>query len=486
MSGRYSAFEIESPISPKETRDLSKSARLVVSSLMCLFCVANIILLLLILFNHSSSTNDDDFVKLMPIIDYITANLNTAPITQISITDSITNCPSDYVAQKLTAWPGSIEGCYCPEKSLILQGKCTSEKMREGCYRVPSLDSQILWLWNNDVYCIKRLGNYYLKPVTESCSNDYLNCGRMCVHSQEACPITTLKIKDTDKINQNDTTIEKVTLSDNKTLVISRELTSPPIYTLETSFHDKPCLEPAYIPAIKESNYPLLNIPSYSGCGEFGDDESSVILDNMDMNDLFKQNSLTSVENLPLYLTRESEAEAYLVARPRFALKKTSVCQSLDVRSISVLENLISSFKKFVIGGTIFPLIVVAGYSVFLMHLLSDQGSKKFPKRATKKWVPWAIFSACFIVLMIYCHSLSDENQDILDQKDFYAYIGSLDCFENDEISEALVTFSEHIPTDASNIMGYSDAIFWISIVLYFGAVGIKGYYLFARYYHVF
>ncbi len=197
-----------------------------------------------------------------------------------------------------------------------------------------------------------------------------------------------------------------------------------------------------------------------------------------------KQNSLTSVENLPLYLTQESQAEAYLVARPRLALKKTTVCQSLDVRSISVLEDLVASFKKFVIGGTIFPLIVVAGFSVFLMYLFFEHGSKKFPKRVTKKWVPWAVFAACFVILMIYCHSLSDENQDILDQKSFYADLGGLNCFENGEISEALVTFSEHIPIGASNILGYSGAIFWVSIVLFFGAAGIKGYHLVSKYYH--
>jgi len=488
MSSRYSAFEIEAPLSPQSPEHkvtaMSKISRIIAASLMCVFCIVNIVLLLLILTNHAFALTDETFIKLMPIIDYITINLNTPSITQIARVDSGASCPPGFSPEKLTSWPGSLEGCFCPGKYQVSQGKCTAEDLNIGCYKVPSLDSQILWSWNHDDYCIKRLKNHYIKPLKTSCSKNYIDCGRMCVQNTESCPITNLSLVETASIDQNNAAIEKIDLSDGRSLIISRDLASQPIYTLETSFHDKPCLEPAYIPAIAEGNYPLLNIPTHTGCGEYGIDESSIVLESLNMTKLFEQNALTTVEKLPLYLERENTAEAYLVARPRFAVSTSDFCQSLDFRSLGILNDLIASFKKFVIGGTIFPLIAVIGFWVFLMYLLFDQGSRKFPKKATKKWVPWAIFSACFIILMIYCHSLSDENDEILNQQSFYAYLGSTNCFENQEISNALASFSKHIPTGASSIMGYGDTIFWVSIIFYFGAVAVKGYHLASTYYN--
>jgi len=466
MTTRYTSFDIETP-HPVHSRyrTISKYSNPIVSCFMCLFSVVNFLMLLIILTRYTFSF-DQDFSKLLPTIDYISENLDSPPITSIQKSTNLA-CPSGYTLQKLITWPGTIKGCYCPQRGSIYPGDCASGDSGV-CQTVDPVEDKDLFIWNNDAYCVKRSQKYLLKPYNQSCPSGYNDCQNFCVKQGESCPITSLRIigQSGETANAN----ESITLSQNRALVINRnEVGLEPLYNLKISFYDMPCLQVDYLPTTNAqgTNYVLLNIPTYSGCGSFGFDNSTEILESINALTVFNQNKFTSIEKLPLYLEQQKEASAYLVTVPKVSIQRSQHCQDLAIqKDIDTIKDHIEAFQGWLIVGSVLGIVCMFVYWIYLVYLIANGGVRKFYLNLTRKVISWCVFSAAFALILIYNRLLAFHDQKIIDQKAYYAELGTSNCFDT-SLSAIFIEFSQHISTSTTEVMRYINTMFWSSLGFY-------------------
>ena len=468
MATRYSSFDIETTLNIQgPTKKIVRVSNLITSCLMCLFCLVNIILLLIILTSHLSTVNKN-VTELMPMVDYISNNLKSAPVMDIELAKN-NKCSSNETFTVLSTWPGTVKGCYCKATGVIYAGQCTkSDKAK--CSEVNPTDPKAISVWNTDSYCLRRAdsANYYIKPFEGNCSTKYNDCGMFCVKSEASCPITNLTIIEDNNAGENQ---ESLSLTQGRVLVISRDKTALPIYNMEISFHDKPCLQPEHLPVGNITNYLLLNIDNLQGCGLYGVDYSGQIIETSKVSNVIKDNKLTNVENLPLYISTEGNSDVYLLTRPRLSLSSQNKCQILLVPDSSSVKLELFPFRSWVIASSIIPLIAMSIYAMYLAYISFDEIRRKYYRSKIKKLASWVIFTGCFLGMIAYNRILSEENAEIVEQQTIYSDIAASNCFEDVRISNALSEFAVSIPKGTENVMDYVSVMFWSSIFFYVSAI---------------
>ena len=470
MSSRYSSFNVEGQsqaVTP--FKRFSRVSNYIASCFMCLFCVMNIVFLIIVLSKHSF-TFHPKFTELMPFVDYIAVNLRTSPIMNIALADIYKNCPSDYTLLTLAAWPGTTTGCFCPNTGKIYSGQCVRADLKD-CHVVNPVPIQLIDIWNTESYCIRRIlhTNYSFKTYEANCPEGDVDCGEICVKEELFCPITSLSIVGSETVNSNDQEdeTESIELTQGRTMIIDRSVANQTLYNIEISMNDKPCLQPGYLPVSSQDNYPLLNILNYQGCGQYGVDNSASIIETLSFSQVISENRLVDIQSLPLYMEQQGNSNTNLVLRPRISLSSRKECDVIDTQSLIQIREVVYTFKKWIIGGTLLPLLLVIIYGVYLAYLFFNEKRRKFAKKATTHWVSWLAFTACLISVLMYNQTLIAQNNSIETQKNFFIYIGAANCFEDPNISAALGTFEDYIPQGTVSFSKYADGMWWASVSFY-------------------
>lgn len=318
------------------------------------FCI-----ILLFLGSDLADSIDDNNYQAVGVIDYITTNLNSKPIYNITTVPSGQLCPIDTEVLSLGNWTGTYVGC---SKGFlgIYFGSCWLGTNIPGNSPVP------LFQWNQTQFCVQRNQEYIF--TSEDCSPGYQLCFQyFCVLVNESCPIT--KISNQTTINPGDIYAD----FEGEYLVFSND-TGYPIFTIQYTIKSpSPCYAIGWNPSDK--NAYELAIENFNGCGFAGQDSSINPLAEMSEVTLYTENNLTNTINaLPDYIPTISGDPVYLVTREIIQLSPTSDCHlnlySTNQYLLPILQGLIS-YQDEIINFFEYEIFLVLVSLVFVLKKAS-------------------------------------------------------------------------------------------------------------------
>jgi len=278
-------------------------------------CVFPCSILILFFLYSIYITLDVEKIPADAVIDYLQHNLNMHPITYIRTTD--TDCPENFEEVVLGNWPGVFsEG----------DGK-------PGSGPIP------LHFWRDEIFCIQRLENF--KYTLDECPEGYKRCQPdLCIFESDICPITGIKFLkqlpdgvNGDKPKEN---YERemyfqqgnIAIGD-KLYSIERNVDSHPIVDIQVSFYGPPCYALDKIPQKKTPPYRTMR--AQYGCGEYGADTHTHLVDSMSEYDLYEDNTIDrQLADIPGYLETIEGEIVYLAFRPRVKLANDQICYQDD------------------------------------------------------------------------------------------------------------------------------------------------------------
>ena len=242
------------------------------------------------------------------IVEYITNNLGSNPISNIIMIQADEACPTDYEDHPIGIWLGNFKGCPFKENN------CTKTV-------VDDHDPKILYAWGDQKFCVLRNKNFKFLEIGH-CHHGYKECSyHVCVSFEEECPVTSVQFIESPYPFPTIST-EKVYKS-TRFLDVERTNTTP-LYNLEYSLKGKPCVARGW--SMGKEN-PFILLRNKHGCSPYGQDEEAIIIDSMSETSLYYSNGMANtLSELADYKDSIAGEKAYLISRKRIALSKNPEC----------------------------------------------------------------------------------------------------------------------------------------------------------------
>jgi len=257
------------------------------------------------------------------VIDYMQRNLNAPPISELLTI--VGKCPTNYEQITLGHWPGTI-----------------SEQDGEiSLYPIP------LYNWKNQTFCARHNKDYEF--TLHNCKEGYRKCQEfLCVSTDELCPITGIHYEKEINKNENITLTNNEIIIGNRLYTLERNSADEPLIFIEISFYGIPCFAIDRIP--EKPSPPNKYLRANLGCGKFGFDPSTRLVDSISELKLYEDNSLKSkLETIPGYMESIEGEIVYLAFRLRIELRDLDLCYEEDPKfkhSAAQLQQSVLSHGK--------------------------------------------------------------------------------------------------------------------------------------------
>lgn len=307
----------------------------------------------------------------MGLVNLVEENITTPPISNIQVGFGHgMSCSKGFKDFIFGSWPGTYDGCFCPIPNTLNTGTCSdknsffpdhlqsknnlisadgdiryktallhdmkksndistpSESAEKqvfssyyGCHTIQSIPSHDLQVWKGRKLCVRYYSADEYYWTSYPCKPDFKRCQPgLCIKSTLLCPVTSIDI------NTLNNSMNGVALS------VSRDISKPGLLKLQmTEEAEYPCLANNRESRITGySYYPLLRAPD--GCGRFGTDNSSILIDSELETDLYFENGLGyTISILPKYTEYLENRKVSLYARQRLQINaKNENCLTID------------------------------------------------------------------------------------------------------------------------------------------------------------
>ena len=175
--------------------------------------------------------------------------------------------------------------------------------------------------WNGIRFCIKRIDIDSIE-FSDRCQKGFKKCGKdVCVRMDQLCPLTDIKIEDN---NLSESIVSSIPLRDSY-LKLYRDPLKNPIISLEVSYDRNPCYLPNRRPASSKV-FPF--IKAQYGCESYGQDMTSIVLDEQKEEDLYVSNHLSEMlDTIPQYRSALQNQMVYLIYRKKLLSNLNSACE---------------------------------------------------------------------------------------------------------------------------------------------------------------
>ena len=381
------------------------------------------------LFSFLKLLKEDDIDNF--ILDLIDDNLNNKLINSISFRQF---CIDDEEKLNLGIWDGTIDGCDC--EGNIFKGKCSPEKIENGCKHLFANDPINYSIFNSMSICVKRTKlNYgeYLKSNQvisnkKECTNTYNKyCGiidtlgrKLCIKEEEDCPITINDIKNKNNFNLFE---NEVNSKADEMLLASIKLFQylPCVYPLEKFWNYYYVLEPSDQRCIFEINGKKYD-ERYEKLFNFSTDKLQLYNDNS----ITKKLKLTEEE-----LNKMKNDEIYLFGINFFGFD-TQVVENYDHDILISNQNKSNTLIIYIEG--VFSAIALGTHIVYWILSCIDEFNVKVEKccfstecklkiKTLKKnvsyiaAVPFFTSYIFYFIINIYIYKYNKKMKSILDVK---------------------------------------------------------------------
>lgn len=336
----------------------------------CCCCVVILILLIIWLAKE---------IEKAELLNMIEENLTSPPISDIQFGYGV-SCPAGFQDMDFGTWPGTSSGCFCPITNTLTIGACSSQNTffpeqfqlksnpnsangdiryktalhyeknkvggiftpaeaaehqmfydAYGCHTVQSTSVHQLQVWKGRRLCVSHYAADEYYWTTYPCKTDFKRCqSGLCVKSTLQCPVTKIEIND-----YNNSANEVY-------LYLERDTSKRGLFKFQlTTQGEAPCLANNRESKMTEyPYYPLLRRNS-SGCGSYGIDNSSILVDSELEADLYIENGLGyTVSTLPQYTNYLGNRTVSLYARQRLDINtENENCLAIDLHKLHKAMN---------------------------------------------------------------------------------------------------------------------------------------------------
>lgn len=235
-----------------------------------------------------------------------------------------------------------------------------------------------------------------------------------------------------------------ITIDSKNQLRFFRRVGVSPITGFAITTDNLPCLASNRDPMPNSSLvYPLLNSKP-TGCGTYGIDKDSMILDTLQEEELYIENGMTNhIETLPEYTDFIANNIEILSVRPRVRLNPSTSCFQLDLSD----SDTISSKADSLISTNVIFLALTAFLAILEIAIVFLFCSEQW-----KQWTPIAIAGLLLLVglqaglLYVFNTSLQTEQTTAQPLSDSMTNLANKKCFTNTAISGAINELSSALP----------------------------------------
>lgn len=308
-------------------------------------------------------------------IDSLGDNWNLSPILKAEFSKK-TCSELGMVDIIVDQWPGTNEGCDCTNKvtdknGTIEEGTCSRFKgsSEKNCKDVASIANKTYSIWRNHHFCgqLMNVTNYfdllYVKKSDE-CMPEYKSCGlldtlqnKLCVNSQDECPLNFLKIVSAEAAATYDITKynKNGPLTDGKFLITSNKHPESSLAIQFLVSQGKPCLDNSYFNFKFETNilskmHDKNECPIPTGLNKNTVYDDSVEIDEDSLRNVFDENDITqSLEKISYYHLPNSDDKVKLFIRSFNGVNeecKKTIVDKGKVNNIANLGNFRDSAKS--------------------------------------------------------------------------------------------------------------------------------------------
>ena len=440
--------------------------------------IAAILITILLIIHFTNEPSE--FLTAAGVAAYSTQNINTAPLQSIQIISANSICPDGYSLLQLAEWLGTESGCYCPITGSLDMGACNLiEEIVCNTINPVAISNLISWKGSN--FCVTRTKNYQF--IFGGCPTGYIQCSQnICIpinNGNSKCPVTKIMIvsnNDTKfgnrKQDENDGyTVEE--MEDGQLLLYKNEKNTPPINNLDISVNGLPCLSLDNEPVNYQNPYSDYPLKTYKakGCGKYGPDYSSAVIDYDTEEDLLNANGIiNTTSQLPLFQSSIQGNFALLTIRPRLQINQNHDCFNINfLQYANIDENLYAIYNTISVIALISVLLLccVTFFAIGLAFLFFLTGmAEEVPRALVKSPLPFIIgfiLSALFIGGVIVITNNRDSiNNSIPTSKAIYQN----KCFENPFINMAFLDLSYGLPNSISANITIIESMMWFTIII--------------------
>ena len=298
-------------------------------------------------------TSDLDFkyTKSILFIHYLANNLVQPPIMDLRI-EAL--CDSGYEEIPIGEWPGIKQNA---TNESLPEENCQYDPVSK-LKRVP----RTLWSWRDLKICARYPEEYIF--TLEECPSGFRKCQNdLCISEyEEKCPLTLIRVQYGKFENVASIMME-----------VARDRKEKPLISLEYSQTKTPCYASDAVPK-SEKVHPQLNI--CFGCGLYGQDNNSIVIDSMKEYVFLGENRLffEDLEDVaPGYLGYIANNTAYLLGRRRVSLRQSQECyqEAISMERWKTFHDFIheDNYRSATMILILWEVILL-GYSMFAMGFL--------------------------------------------------------------------------------------------------------------------
>ena len=471
---------------------------------LCMFICASIVLAIVVFVEAAIVSSASS--PMVGVLEFIEENIKTPPIADIRIGNG-SQCSSGYHQVQVGVWPGTDTGCFCPSSSYhqLTRGACDNSsdyylasKYKDNatalrssppkekqlwdlteiiigndddygysgyyprCHTIHSKPSRKLTTWRSHSFCVSYYASSDYKWTGKSCGAGFQRCQPgLCVKSTLECPVTSL---DYSQMSYTSGGYSRTSVN----LNVTRDSSQPGLLKLQVEQDGAPCLANSYKPATSDyPYYPLLS-STPSGCGKYGSDDASILLDSEPETDLYNENGLSyTVSQLPGYSYYLSGRKTSLYGRQRLEVNaKSDSCLQLETiyfkeaaSGIAAIGGAVILLALFAMCCGCFSCCCAASEFQGSTQSLWDMGKKMNFLSCVGVTIVMILFTVAYV-------SVESAHTKIAGSSEYFKGVQNLNCFKNPQIGQALEDFAD-TPKTADSVGSTVMMSFSILLVLY-------------------
>jgi len=348
--------------SPREPAKLETKNRLfkICLTLTFIYIILGLALTITLMVYHFDK-NKTDFTPISGALQYISFNLDAAPIMELQLADKGSTCPTGLSSLSIGTWSGTVWGCSCP--SALKREVCRYSESKS-CSLVFPYAERSLYDWRGSIWCGRRaeIGTELVEKKT--CPTGYMQCSPgICVVNTGSCPITSLSVSSKTSSNLFGD-------SSGKYLTVQSTLGEDPLIDITISPNSVPCFSDGYYNTGDTETYILLR-DRETGCLKYGlDSEYSIELDQKTQYNVFSVDNSFSTTLFSLlvgYKDITQNTNAVLSSRKRIGVTNSDSCLTFDSEKF---QTPISSYNNLRKALTVTSIIAITILGTFILLLL--------------------------------------------------------------------------------------------------------------------
>jgi len=433
----------------------SADVRKCLNVLLLMIAVVNLVLLITLFISLQNKT-DAKFRPVTSALSYIGSNLQSHPILDIKPQDADQACPEDYKSLVLGVWPGTVQGCDCPNG--LRTGPCRktprSSPPDPSCVDYAARNPINMYDWEGSNWCVLRAerGSQYVKKA--KCPKDFKKCySGICVLETLDCPVTKIKLE-------------------TGAIVLENVEGESPVVGFAITPNDIPCFSDVYFARGSVDPYPLID-GHQNGCEEYGlDDKYSFEIGTQKQDDLFNENDFPkNVLNLPGYASVYEKTDSVLSYRKRLSVAETDYCLNLDTEilenSSEAFDKLQGNLKEISAAPLAFQAFLLGCVVVMIIRVLCEGNSFKSVciGEISGVWLCFYAFlgllvEAALIVMLIF---LVNGRAKMRETQRYLSEVAEMGCFLDQQAQSAVNDFHDLIGIETGALLKHFLPIFFMA-----------------------